>query len=207
MGEDNTLGNLMKNMETEYLAKGKECMREFMKITGYEKTFINNEGVNKDEWKQMKHLTEGIEDLWEWSNIHYEDTDKHTNNINEYKQKRDNQVASSEEKMMIEKYEVMRFLNPELCGDDMEAIGENIYTTQLKQFNLINRYLQHKDADILTLIFQNVYTKDSDKVEGYLNQDYYIKIKPSKKWSKDARKTIFKYIQLDKRYKMVFLFC
>ena len=140
MGEDNTLGNLMKNMETEYLAKGKECMREFMRITGYEKTFINNEGVNKDEWKQMKHLTEGIEDLWEWSNIHYEDTEEHTNNITEYKQKRDNQVATSEEKMMIEKYEVMRFLNPELCGEDMEDIGETIYTTQLKQFNLINRH-------------------------------------------------------------------
>jgi hypothetical protein len=200
MGEDKTLSNLMKNMSLEYLAKGNECMRMFMEKTGYEKTFINNEGVDKNEWKKIRTLTEGIKDLWEWNNIFYEDTLKHTKNIIDYKEKRDNQTATSQEKMEIEKYEVMRFLNPELCGEDMDIIGEEIYKQHFKQFNLINRYLQGKDFAVLDLVLERVYTKDSEYIDGVINQDFYLKLKNTKKWKKEDRETIFKYIQLDKRY-------
>jgi len=214
MGEDKTLSNLMKNMSLEYLAKGNEGMRKFMELTGYEKTFINNEGVDDKEWKKMRKLTEGVKDLWDWDSIFYVDTKKHSNNIIKYKEKRDNQTATGQEKMEIEKYEVMRFLKPELfkCCDDpeeeaeekklarMDNTGREIYTKHFKAFNLVNRFLQGKDHQVLELVLERVFTNDNNKIEGFINQDYYIKLKNTKKWTKEDREIVFKYIQLDKRY-------
>jgi len=199
MSEDKTLNNLMDNMKLEYLSKGNESMRRFMKLTGYEKTYINNEKLDDDRWNEIKDINE-IQDLWDWDNIFYEDSETHKINIKKYKTKRDNQTATFEEKIQIEKYQVMRFLSKEACGDDYDAIGKEIYTKQFKQFRMLNRWF-NIDRQLLDLVFNKVDEKDKDKKVGNLNRDYYINLTNSKKWDKDNKQYVLDHIQLDKRFK------
>ena len=202
MLEDKALCNLMKSLELEELAKGQECMERWMELTGYKKTFINNAGISKEEWKEVRTLTEGTQNLWDWDEIFYENTSKHRRNIIRYKQKRDNQTATSEEKLQIEKYEIMRFLDSDLIGEDeIDEMGRTIYKSQMKEFNMINRFLNHKDKEVLDLVFVKQYVKLDQREENVKSQEYYIKIRPCKTWDNEDRQKIFKYIQLDNRYK------
>ena len=199
MSEDKTLNNLMDNMKLEYLSKGNESMRRFMKLTGYEKTYINNEKLDGDRWNEIKDIKE-IQDLWDWDNIFYEDSIKHKQNIQDYKKKRDNQTATFEEKIQIEKYEVMNFLSKEACGDDYDIIGKEIYTKQFKQFRMFNRWI-NIDRQLLGLVFNKVMEKEEDKIVDNLNRDFYINLTKSKKWTNQNKQYVLDHIQLDKRFK------
>tara|TARA_R110001592_G_scaffold179918_1_gene421882 strand:- start:14135 stop:17653 length:3519 start_codon:yes stop_codon:yes gene_type:complete len=200
MSDDKTLNNLMKNMELEYLSKGNEGMRRFMQITGYEKTYINNEKLDDDRWDEIKDIKD-IQDLWDWDNIFYEDSETHKNNITKYKKKRDNQTATFEEKIQIEKYEVMNFLSKEMCGDDYDAIGKEIYKKQFKQFRMVNRWLNTGDKKLLNLVFNKNTEEHTNKEEGNIYRKYNISLTKSKKWTDDDKQYVLDHIQLDKRFK------
>lgn len=200
MSEDKTLNNLMKNMELEYLSKGNESMRRFMELTGYEKTYINNERLDGDRWKEIKDIKE-IQDLWEWDNIFYEDSEIHYKNIQKYKKKRDNQTATFEEKTQIEKYEVMRFLSKEVCGEYYDAIGREIYKKQFKQFRMLNRWLSKQDRELLDLVLHKNTEDHEDTEEGKYYRQYNISLTKSKKWTNDNKQYVLNHIQLDKRFK------
>ena len=186
-----TLTPLLENMEIEYNARGIECMRRFMDITGYKKTYVDTTKLDKKNVKllvaRMKEVEE-YKDIWDYENIPV--IDKHKARINSTKINK--QLATTEEKLTTNLFYMKAFFKEDLLECDTDTFYKNIWDKYFKDYEMVSKFMA--GYEILKTVFVKTKHEEGDK-------RYTISFRDYKTLTLEEVNMIKNQIQLDKRYK------
>lgn len=178
-------------MEKEYNARGLECMRRFMDITGYKKTYVDTTKLDKKNVKllvaRMKEVEE-YKDIWDYENIPV--IDKHKARVNSTKINK--QMATTEEKLTTNLFYMKAFFNEDKITIDKDSFYKTIWDQYDKEYQMLHKFMA--GYEILKTIFVKTKHEEGDR-------RYTISFRDYKTLTEEEIKMIKNQVQLDKRYK------